>query len=259
MKILENRNRAAVVVAGACMICLMGSSAALAQFGPPPAPPGPAKDVAPIDLTGQWVSIVTEDWRFRMVTPPKNDYPGLPLNAAARAVADAWDPAQVEAEGNACKSYGAAAIMRVPGRIRISWEDDSTLEIQTDAGRQTRLFHFDGTAPETSAEKTWQGNSKAEWILHSGGRGRPPVNGTIKVVTTGMKAGFLRKNGVPYSEDAVVTEWYDLFTQHDGTQWLQILTRLDDPTYFDTPVITSTNFRREDDRRAWDPQPCMAQ
>ncbi len=257
MKIFEHRQRLATIVAGACMIWLLAQPAA-AQFGGPPRPSGPAKDVAPIDVTGQWVSIVTEDWRFRMLTPAKNDYPGLPLNAAARAVADAWDPARDEAEGNACKSYGVGAIMRVPGRIRISWDDDSTLEIETDAGRQKRLLHFDGTAPE-EMERTWQGNSKAEWILHAGERGRPPVNGTIKVVTTGMKAGYLRKNGVPYSEDAVVTEWYDLFTQHDGTQWLQILTRIDDPTYFMTPVITSTNFRREADRRAWDPQPCMAQ
>src|SRR5581483_2851396 len=65
--------------------------------------PASPRAVAPIDLTGTWVSIVTEDWRFRMVTPPKGDYASVPLNAAARAVADKWDPAKDEAEGNACK------------------------------------------------------------------------------------------------------------------------------------------------------------
>src|ERR1700732_4339731 len=60
-----------------------------------------AKTVAPIDLTGYWVSVVTEDWRFRMVTPAKGDYASVPLNAAARAVADKWGPAKDEAEGNA--------------------------------------------------------------------------------------------------------------------------------------------------------------
>ena len=63
---------------------------------------------APIDMTGYWVSIVTEDWRFRMVTPAKGDYASVPVNAEARKVADAWDPAKDEAEGNQCKAYGAA-------------------------------------------------------------------------------------------------------------------------------------------------------
>src|SRR5580700_10529439 len=79
------------------------------------APPAP-KAGAPVDLTGYWVSIVTEDWRYRMVTPAKGDYASVPLNAEARKIADAWDPAKDEAAGEACKSYGAAGLMRVPGR-----------------------------------------------------------------------------------------------------------------------------------------------
>jgi hypothetical protein len=229
-----------------------------AQFGPPPGPQGPAREVAPIDVTGQWVSIVTEDWRFRMVTPPKNDYPGLPLNDAARAVADQWDPAQVEAAGDACKAYGAGTIMRVPTRLRIDWQDESTLRIRTDSGEQTRLLHFDGSAPAPTADKTWQGTSVAEWELHRPNFRAPPVNGTLKAVTTGMREGFLRKNGVPYSENATVTEYFDLLTQHDGSDWLVVLTIVDDPQYFTTPVITSTNFRRQSDRSGWDPSPCSA-
>src|SRR6516164_1815309 len=58
-----------------------------------------AKAGAPVDLTGYWVSLVTEDWRYRMVTPPKGDYPSIPLNAEGRRVADAWDPAKDEAAG----------------------------------------------------------------------------------------------------------------------------------------------------------------
>ncbi len=230
---------------------------ALAQFPGGPADQGPARDVAMIDLTGQWVSIVTEDWRFRMVTPPRNDYPGLPLNQAARAVADAWDPERDAAEGDECKSYGAAAIMRVPGRLRISWADDSTLEIEADAGRQTRRLHFDGV-PELSGEPTWQGVSEAEWVMHGGGRGQPAVNGTLKVETTGMRAGYLRKNGVPYSESARLTEYFELLTHPDGTEWLVALSILDDPEYFTTRVITSSNFRRQTDRSGWDPRPCRA-
>jgi hypothetical protein len=234
---------------------------AAAQFGgPPPPPPGPARDVAPIDLTGQWVSIVTEDWRFRMVVPPKNDYPGLPLTAAARAAADAWDPQAELAAGNACKAYGVGGIMRMPTRLRIAWTNASTLEINTDAGRQTRVLHFDGTTPAATGTPTWQGISAAEWEMRrlgneQGFSGRA-VNGSLKVVTTGMRAGYFRKNGVPYSEHAMLTEYFDLLTQHDGTVWLQVLSILEDPENFFTPVITSTNFRREDNRRAWNPEDC---
>jgi hypothetical protein len=247
----------AAAIAG--WVVLFVQPAALAQFPfPPPGLQGPAREIAPIDLTGQWVSIVTEDWRFRMVTAPKNDFPGLPLNAAAQAVADQWDPARDEAEGNACKAYGVGAIMRIPGRLRISWEGDSTLEIEADAGTQTRLLHF-GDAPASSGERTWQGVSMAEWELHRAGFRQPPANGTLKVVTTGMRAGYLRKNGVPYSENAVVTEYFDLLTQHDGTEWLAVLTIVDDLEYFTSPVITSSNFRRETERSKWDPTPCTVE
>src|SRR6266566_4542292 len=78
--------------------------------GPPPSP----KDAAPMDLTGYWVSIVTEDWRYRMVTPAKGDYASVPLNPEGRKVADTWDPARDEAAGEQCRSYGAPNIMRVP-------------------------------------------------------------------------------------------------------------------------------------------------
>lgn len=253
MKSLNTVKRVGVSFAA---ILLAPAMPAHSQFGGPPPVQGPGQEVAPIDLTGQWVSIVTEDWRFRMVTPPKNDFPGLPLNAAAREVADAWDPRQVEADGLECKAYGAGAIMRVPGRLRISWEDESTLEIEVDAGRQARVLHFDGTAPDFDGERTWQGISEAEWVMHRPNFRAPPVNGTLKVVTTRMRAGFVRKNGVPYSENAVLTEYFDLFTQHDGTEWLQVLSILDDPTYFTTPLITSSNFRRQSDRSGWDPRPC---
>jgi hypothetical protein len=239
----------AVVLA---VLALGGSGSADAQlgFGRGGGPPRSAQESAPIDLTGQWVSIVTEDWRFRMTVPPKGDYPGLPLNRAAQEVAANWDPAREEAAGNACKAYGVAGIMRMPTRLRIDWTDDSTLEIRTDAGRQTRQLQFAQT-PDRSGEGSWQGVSTAEWELH----GRSG-NGDLKVVTTGMREGFFRKNGVPYSADAVLTEYYDLLIQHDGTEWLVIVSVLDDPTYFTQPIITSTNFRRESGRAGWNPTEC---
>jgi len=242
----------AVVAAGALL-----TGEALGQpgrGGPPPAQEPSPREAAPIDLTGQWVSIVTEDWRYRMMTAPKGDYEGIMLTAAARAVADAWDPARDESEGSACKAYGAGGIMRMPGRIRISWEDEKTLRVEADAGRQVRLFHFDDVEPPN--EPTWQGHSRAEWIMHGGGRGRPPVNATLKVTTTNVKPGYLRKNGVPYGEQAVITEYFDLLHQPDGTQWIVVKTIVEDPEYLAEPYIVSSNFRKEDDRGNWNPRDC---
>src|SRR5579884_3336899 len=65
--------------------------------GAPQGPPPTAKAAAPFDITGYWLSIVTEDWRYRMVSPPKNDFLGIPLNPAGRKVGEAWDPAKDEA------------------------------------------------------------------------------------------------------------------------------------------------------------------
>ena len=158
-------------------------------------PPQTAESIAPFDITGYWVSVVTEDWRFRMLTPPKGDYNSVPLNDAARKIADAWDASKDEAEGNACKSYGAPAIMRVPGRVHVTWQDPNTLKFEMDAGTQTRLFYF-GEAK--GAGGGWQGISKASWDMIAGA-GNPARGGSLQVVTTGMKPGYLRKNGVPYS------------------------------------------------------------
>ena len=116
--------------------------------GAPAAPPPAPRAAAPIDLTGYWVSIVTQDWRWRMVTPANGDYPRLPLTPEARAIAEAWDPAKDEAAGEQCRSYGAPALMSVPGRLHITWQDDRTLKVEVDAGTQTRLLRFgDGNAP----------------------------------------------------------------------------------------------------------------
>ena len=215
---------------------------------------------APVDLTGYWVSVVTEDWRFRMMTPAKGDFPSIPLNPEGRKVALAWDPAKDEAAGEACKGYGAGNIMRVPGRVHITWQDDSTLKVETDTGQQTRLFHFGRSQAPTGAPD-WQGFSVAQWEF-AGARGRgaaPAKGGDLKVVTTHMRAGYLQKNGVPYSADAVVTEHFDaLEKEPNGDQWLIVTTLVDDPQYLNQPFQRSTHFKRQPDATGWDPEPCTA-
>jgi hypothetical protein len=205
-----------------------------------------AKASAAVDLTGYWVAFVTEDWRFRMVTPHKGDYRGVPLTEAGRKIADLWDPAADEASGNQCKAYGAGAIMRAAARFHITWQDDETMRVESDYGTQTRLFHFkSGPAPR---ERTWQGYSIAEWQ-------RPA---SLKVTTTHVRSGYLRKNGVPYSENAAVTEYFDIAPHPDGGQVLLVTTIVDDPQYLQQPFIVSSQFKKEADGSKWDPTPCIA-
>ncbi len=230
-------------------------------------PAATAKASAAFDPTGYWVSVVTEDWMFRMVTPPKGKYLGVPMNAESRRVADMWDPAKDEAEGNACKAYGAAGLMRLPGRLHIAWDNDNTLRIDTDAGTQTRLFRFGGAQPAAQAaqnvqpqsnEPTWQGNSVAEWELAAAvGRGQPRA-GDLKVVTTNLKPGYLRKNGVPYGANTILTEYYDLHTADNGDVWLIVTTEVKDPQYLSQSFVTSTHFKKQADASGWHPEPCSA-
>jgi hypothetical protein len=238
--------------------------------------PQSARASAPIDLTGYWVAVVNEDWRYRMVTPPKGQYRGVPLTKEALQVLNAWDPAADEAAGEQCRSYGAGAVMRLPARLHVTWQDDNALRIDVDAGTQTRIFRFgQGTVgaggsnaaggskdpPQRDGirddgKPTWQGDSTAQWE-RAGGRGGPPASGSLTAITRNMRAGYLRKNGVPYSADAVVTEYFDL-SPSPGSQLLVVTTVVDDPRYLAQPFIVSSHFKKEADGSKWDPTPCSS-
>lgn len=229
--------------------------------GAAPAAPATPKAQAPVDLTGYWVSVVTEDWRYRMVTAPKGDHPGLPLNPEGNRVANSWDPAKDEAAGDQCKAYGAAGVMRAPGRLHITWEGEDTLKLDTEAGTQTRLFKF--AAAPAAGEPSWQGSSAASWEMAGGGRGRGrggPSGGDLKVVTTRMKPGYLQKNGVPYGANAVLTEYFARTTEPNGDTWLIVTHVVEDPQYLTGPFIRSTHYKKLPDTAAsqWAPEPCSA-
>ena len=243
--------------------------ATLASAQPPPAtPPTSGRAAAPVDLTGYWVSPVMEDWRWRMVTPLKGDAASIPVNAAARAVIEAWDPAEDEAAGDACKAYGAPALLRVPGRLHIRWLGDDTLEIQADAGEQTRTLHF-GVPPPDGTQASRQGYSHAEWSFMTArpgpagvplgmAPGRPAPSRTLEVTTTHLLPGYLRKNGIPYSAATTVTEYFDRFTEPDGAEWFTVTTIVTDPVYLGLPFVTTTDFRKERNGSKWQPRPCTA-
>lgn len=263
----------------------------------PAAAPQTARTRGPVDFTGTWVSMVTEDWRWRMVTPPKDQSAAasIPVNQEARRVAQSWDLEADNKGGNQCRAFGVGGINRQPGRLRISWQDDNTLKFEYDAGTQTRMLYFDRAA-QPPAEKTWQGFSRADWegpgvgrgaapvgdnrvtggglpgaagVPGGGGqglRGGPPPRGqarinsgaNLKIVTTNFREGYLRKNGIPYSEQAVITEYiHRLPTHPNGDNWLQVITIVEDPRYLTQPYYTSTNFRLEPNDTGFRPTPCQ--
>ena len=234
------------------------------ETGPPatkPAVQKSAREEAPIDLTGYWTAVVTQDWRWRMVTPKKGDFPGIPLNPEGRKLANAWDPAKDEASGDQCKAYGAPGIMRMPTRLHFTWQDDNTLRIDTDAGTQTRLLHFRDAKIERG-DPQWQGASSAQWQFvrtkippHVPG---PIHGGSLKVVTTQMRPGYLRKNGVPYGANAVMTEYFDVTTEPNGWQSILLTTIIEDPDYLTQSILLNTNFRKLTDGSGWNPTPCSA-
>jgi hypothetical protein len=240
------------------VVAALWPAAMLAQGRGAAAPAATARASAPIDLTGYWVAVVNEDWRFRMMTPPKGEYGGIQITKEALQIVNNWDPAADEKAGEQCKSYGAGAVMRLPARLHITWQDDSTLKVEVDAGTQTRLFRFGsagGQQTPATQERTWQGDSIAQW--EPGGRGGPPAGGSLTVVTKNMRAGYLRKNGVPYSENATVTEYFDV-SPSPGGQILVVTTVVDDPRYLVQPLIVSSHFKKEADGSKWDPTPCSA-
>jgi hypothetical protein len=213
------------------------------------------REIAPFDPTGYWVAVVTEDWRWRMVTPPKGDYASVPLNAQGRAVADEWNPD----ESANCMAYGAAGLMRMPLRLRISWADERSLRIETDHGMQTRLLHFAADAGAVDASLSPQGHSVAQWEGNPGGRFEfvviEPELSHLAVVTTNLAPGYLRRNGVPYSESTVLTEYFDYHTDF-GDEWLTVTSIVNDPVYLTEEFITSSSFKRLAEGSSWNPVPC---
>jgi hypothetical protein len=243
-------------------------TASAQRRGTPAAPLPQGRAGAPIDITGNWVSLITDDWVYRMITPKKGDYSYVPLNAEGRRVADTWDPERDKAAGEECKGYAAPAIMRLPSRVQISWQDDNTLKLDIDNGMQTRLFRFDQREPQGA--RSWQGWSYARWEL-SGSTDRQMVfadaktslgdvkrQGALHVDTTNLRAGYLRKNGVPFSENAFVTEYYNLIVEEDGNQYLVIQTYVEDPRYLNTHFVRTLQFKREPDASKRAPVPCSA-
>lgn len=233
-----------------------------AAGGPPPT----AEAAAPIDLTGYWTSLTTYDWEFRMVTPRPGDYENVPLNRAGIEVMDAWDPAKDTAAGVQCRSYGAPSIMRNPEHLHISWQDEQTLRIEADAGEQTRLLHF-VRSDAASGPSSLQGYSTAQWeikraaINRGGGRNAGAgkvIGGDLKVMTSDLTAGYLRKNGIPYSDKTRMLEYFDAMPDIGGEHIVIVTSVITDPVYLTKPFVRNSIFKKLSSNAGWKPTPCSA-
>jgi hypothetical protein len=221
-------------------------------------PPPSFRAAAPFDPTGYWSSLITQNWRLRMVPPAKGDYIGIPISAAGKKAADAWDQAKDEAAGNQCKAYGAPGIMNLPTHLHITWQDDNTLRMDTDYGTQTRVLHFGNWTPPQPRKRSWQGNSVAVWASRRGGAGGAPSARYLRIATTDLLSGYLRKNGVPYGDSASLLEYVDLFQEPNGAAVIVWTAVVDDPVNLETPYIISSQFKKQPDASGWDPTPCSA-
>jgi hypothetical protein len=241
-----------------------GGAAAQAGGGrgagaPQGAAPAVARTAAPVDLTGYWVSIVTEDWIERMApdSPPSGVIRGGGGGRGGGRGAVPPPPA-----GEQCRVYGAGGSMRVPGRLNITWADDNTLKIDLDAGTQTRLLRFNAPAPAPGTPKSLQGYSVATWETGGGARGggrggaagapAAPRWGSLNVVTTNMSGGYLLSSRSAYSENAVLTEY---FTKHTdfGQEYLTVTAQLVDGGQ--TRIVSST-FKKEPNGSKFSPSGC---
>lgn len=253
-----HRARHALALALLAASFLAGSGADAQRRGGGPPPPS-GRDGALFDITGQWVAVVDEDWRWRMITPPVGDVSSIPVNGRGRAEAAAWDLERDRAAGALCKAFGAPGLIRQPTRIRIAWEDDDTMTLEFDAGRQTRKLEFGPERPP--AEHSLQGYSAASWVRKTVQRGvfgsQAPPGGSLDVVTTHLSPGYLRPNGVPYSDQATMQEFFRTFSlPGDAGTWLIVTTVVTDPVYLTTELLMSTQFKKETDRAKWNPRPC---
>jgi hypothetical protein len=245
------------ILAGATIVgALVTESRVSAQQPSAAAAPSTPRAAATSDLTGYWVSVITEEWRWRMVTPPKGDFTSIPLSDEGRRVAGLWDPAT----DGACQAYGAAGLMRMPTRLHITWQGDDVLKVESDAGQQTRLLQF---APKGQAgPRSLQGYSVAEWEpiggpnSRAGGRGNAVTPMALKVVTSNLQEGWLRRNGVAYSDATTLTEYWDRVQFPNGDAWLIVSQYVNDPKYLTGEYTTSMHFKLEPDGSKWKPSPC---
>ncbi len=185
------------------------------------------------DLSGAWGQKLHEDWAERQKGPSLGDYTGLPVNDRARAQADAFDAEKWAEREHQCEPHPADYAMRGPGSMRI-WSDLDPLTQQITAWHTQlmwmntqRTIYMDGREhPSEYAPHTWGGFSTGVWVADM-----------LKVETTHLKEGWLRRNGLPRSDKATMTEY---FLRHGD--YLTVVTIVKDPVFLTEPLVRTSNW-----------------
>ena len=215
------------------------------------APPASPRQAAPIDLTGYWVSVVIEDWKYRMVTPNKGVFDAVPLNPEGQQ--DRQDLGSGAGRGGRRTVPGVRrrrdhAHPRAPAHRR----GRTTTRSRSIRMRERRRGCFvSARRPLAAGEPSWQGHSVAQWNTAEPGSQSEGRHDNLR-------PGYVRKNGAPYSNKAIVTEYFDLNAMPNGDQWLTVTTKVEDPGYFTRPYMTSSDFKKLPNAAGWNPTPCSA-
>ena len=192
-----------------------------------------AQDRSP-DIVGFWDALMHEEYRIRLYGPEPGEIDGLPLNDKGREAALNFDPNEYYKPENQCRNHGGAYVMRGPWAKHFHYEDDDTLAIRIELEAQTRRIYLDGRPPP-SDEHTGLGHSVGEWN-----------DGVLTVTTTHMTPYYHRRNGVPYSENAVM---HETFVLHDDG-YMTLITKVDDPEFLSEPIVRSVSFKNLPDSYA---------
>jgi len=226
-------------------LAVLGVALACAGVGGQ-APPAPAAASAPgpgFDLSGYWTAAMHEDALERGAGPELGDYGGFPINEAARLFALSYNASRVTLRHHQCDGYVAPYSVRSIGNAR-AWEerDPHTQRLiaihwynQTFEGH--RIIWMDGRPhPPAYASHTWMGFSTGRF-----------VGNALEVQTTHLKQGWLRRNGLPESDQATLIEF---FVRHgDHLTHTSVIT---DPVYLTEPEVRTTDFfRQHTDHQSW--------
>jgi hypothetical protein len=188
---------------------------------------------AQIDLAGMWGQRFHEDSPERGGGPEIGDYTGLPVNDAARLRADSWTASKWTMPERQCEPHPADYGPRGPASLRIESvvdpisQDVAEWHVTIMWQLQRRIIYMDGRPhPSAHAQHSWQGFSTGEW-----------ENGMLKVTTTHLKEGWVRRNGLPRSDKATLTEY---FIRNDD--YLTLVTIVDDPVYLTEPLVRTSDW-----------------
>ncbi len=190
---------------------------------------------AQVDMSGTWGPVYHEDQPERIPGPSLGDYFGLPLSDGARRFAESWDSGRLSLPEHQCRVHTVPYIYRGPNRFRV-WEERDpetqrliAIKHRISTFAQLRTIWMDGRPhPSAFARHTWMGFSTGKF-----------QGDMLVVTTTHIKQNWFRRNGLPQSDQATMTEY---LSRHGD-----VLTRIsivEDPVYLTEPLIKSENFIR---------------